>query len=97
MASSNEIANLRARAWVGDAVLALFAREWILRQNDIPPERRAEEFTRMTSNDFLACTGEPTAIEAAIGDTYQAHGLAAAFAHIEATLLPLYRKQRKNR
>jgi len=97
MASTNDIAELRARAWVGDAVLALFAREWILRQVDIKPTDRAEEFSRMTSNDFLACIGEPTAVEAAIGDVYQADGLPAAFTHIEETLLPLYLKQRRNR
>lgn len=92
-----DLADLRARAWVGDAVLALVAREWILTQPDIKPEARAEEFIALTSNDFLACVGEPTRVEATIGELYQQNGLATARAHIEATLLPLYRKQRRNR
>ena len=29
----------RTKAWIGDAVLALFAREWILKQTDIDDER----------------------------------------------------------
>lgn len=97
MPKTDELAELRERAWVGDAVLALFAREWILDQDDIKPEARADEFTRMTSNTFLGCLGEPTKVEAAIGDVYSQDGLAAAFAHIESTLLPLYLKQRRNR
>ncbi|GHB89789.1 hypothetical protein [Cerasicoccus arenae] len=93
----DELADLRTRAWVGDAVLALYAREWILRQKDIKPEARAQEFIHMTANDFLACTGEPTRVEAGIGDVYESDGLAAAFAYIEETLLPLYLKQRRKR
>jgi hypothetical protein len=47
----------------------------------------------MTSNHFLASVGEPTAVEAQIGIIYQSDGLDAAFAHIEATLVPLFEKQ----
>ena len=47
--------------------------------------------------DFLGCVGEPTKVEAGIGDIYRAEGLQAAFAYIEETLLPLYLKQRNNR
>ncbi|WP_309383476.1 hypothetical protein [Cerasicoccus frondis] len=95
--STDDLADLRTRAWVGDAVLALFAREWILAQEDIKAANRTEEFIHMTANDFLGCVGEPTRVEAGIGDVYQAEGLQAAFAHIETTLLPLYLKQRKKR
>ncbi len=94
---SDEIQLKREQAWVGDAVLALFAREWILRQDDIKPGQRTEAFIQMTGNQFLACVGEPTAIEAGIGKVYQSDGLQAAFNHIETTLLPLYLKQRNNR
>ncbi|WP_309399277.1 hypothetical protein [Cerasicoccus maritimus] len=97
MPPTDDIADLRARAWVGDAVLALYARQWILAQVDIKPADRTEEFIRMTANDFLGCMGEPTKVEAGIGDVYQADGLDAAFAHIESTLLPLYLTQRKKR
>ena len=87
----------RTEAWIGDAVLALFARQWILQQADIAPAQRAEAFTQLTSNQFLASLGEPTSVEAAIGKIYQSEGLHAAFEWIESQLIPLYLKQRKNR
>lgn len=87
----------RTQAWIGDAVLALYAREWILRQKDIAVKARAEVFIRMTSNQFLASLGEPTAMEAEIGVVYQSEGLQAAFEHIEAKFLPVFEKQEKKR
>ncbi|MGJ8639036.1 MAG: hypothetical protein ACSHYA_06545 [Opitutaceae bacterium] len=87
---------LRTKAWVGDAVLALFAREWILKQSDIPVEKRAEVFIQMTSNKFLSALGEPTKMEAEIGVVYETQGLQAAFDHIEEKFIPIYQKQRKN-
>ena len=84
----------RSKAWVGDAVLALYAREWILRQKDIRPKERAEVFIQMTSNQFLASMGEPTAMEAEIGKIYEETSLQAAFDHIEAKFLPLFKKNR---
>lgn len=89
-------AEKRASAWVGDAVLALFAREWVLRQSDILPGERIDVFTGMTSNRFLACLGEPTGIEATIGEIYQREGLEMAFTYIEENLLPVFEKQRRN-
>lgn len=83
----------RSQAWIGDAVLSLYAREWILREPSIAPKDRAAAFVQMTSNRFLASVGEPTAMEAAIGRIYQSEGLQAAFDHIEATYLPLFKKQ----
>ena len=83
----------RTQAWIGDAVLALFAREWILRQKWIQPQERAERFIEMTSNKFLSGVGQPTAMEAEIGVIYQERGLEAAFQHIEATFVPLFEKQ----
>ena len=85
----------RAQAWVGDAVLALYAREWILKQKDIAAKDRANVFIKMTSNKFLSALGEPTAMEAEIGVVYKTDGLEAAFDHIEAKFLPLFIKQRK--
>ena len=87
----------RTEAWIGDAVLALFARQWILQQADITPAQRAEAFTQLTSNQFLASLGEPTSVEAAIGKIYQSEGLHAAFEWIDQNCVPLYLKQRKNR
>ena len=61
----------RTKAWVGDAVLCLFAREWILRDSAIHEKDRNEIFIRMTSNKFLSSVGEPTAMEAQIGRIYE--------------------------
>jgi len=84
----------RTKAWIGDAVLALFAREWILKQSDISVKQRAEVFIQMTSNQFLSSLGEPTAMEAEIGVVYEDQGLQAAFEFIEGKFLPLFIKRR---
>ena len=86
----------RTKAWVGDAVLALFAREWIPDQNVIERSNRVEVFTALTSNQFLACIGEPTLVEARIGKVYRAEGLQAAFDYIQREILPVFEKQRRN-
>ena len=78
-------------------MLALFAREWILKQTDIAVKERAEVFIQMTSNQFLASLGEPTAMEAEIGIVYENEGLQAAFDFIEGKFLPLFIKQRAKR
>lgn len=83
----------RTKAWVGDAVLALFARDWILRAPEIKKEDRADAFIHMTSNKFLSAIGEPTAMEAEIGILYETEGLEAAFTHIEQKYVPLFKKQ----
>lgn len=83
----------REKAWVGDAELSLFAREWILRDSALKSADRNEAFIRMTSNKFLSSVGEPTAMEAEIGRIYEAEGLTAAFQHIEETFVPLFKKQ----
>ena len=84
----------RTKAWVGDAVLALFAREWILKQKDISNKERANVFIQITSNQFLSSLGEPTSMEAEIGVVYEADGLHAAFEFIEQKILPLFLKRR---
>lgn len=93
----NEVAKQRQRrlleeAWVGDAVLTLFARRYILAQEGTINNDRA---TRMTSNRFLEAVGNATAVEAQIGRIYETEGLAAAFAWIESELLPLHEKQER--
>ena len=80
----------REAAWIGDAVLALFARQFVLRERDTMD---GEWFTRLTSNDFLSAFGNPTRVEASIGKLYQEEGLAAAFAWMDTHLIPLFRKQ----
>lgn len=75
---------------MGDAVLALFAREFVLRERK---SMDGEWFTRMTSNDFLSAFGNPTKVEASIGRIYLSEGLAGAFAWMDENLVPLFRRQ----
>ncbi len=84
-------------AWLGDAVLSLFAREWLLKKTALNFAVRTEEFVAMTSNQFLKSIGEPTAVEAKIGKIYHEDGLESAFHWIEKELVPLYEKQRANK
>lgn len=87
----NELLKIeREAAWVGDAVLALYAREFVLR------ERGCMDgiwFTHLTSNEFLSAFGNPTSVEATIGEIYRTEGLKAAHEHIEREFVPLFRKQ----
>ena len=52
---------LLQQAWLGDAVLALYVREKILREDGVLD---GDKYTRMTSNQFLSAWGEPSAVEA---------------------------------
>ncbi len=81
-------------AWIGDCILELYARNWILKNHGTVSGEMAK---RMTCNAFLANVGNPTKVEAQIGTIYQTEGTDAAFAWIEAELLPLFLKQEKNR
>lgn len=83
-------AELRADAWVGDAVLELYVRCWIKRQQG---GIDAEMKSRFTSNQFLNGLGNPTRVEAAIGRIYEAEGLDAAWRWIEQHVEPLFLKQ----
>lgn len=85
---------LRAEAWVGDAVLALYARRRILDQDGRVDGAKS---TRMTSNHFLSAWGDPTAVEAQIGRIYEDAGLQAAFEWIETELVPRFDRQERNR
>ena len=91
---AEELRQERETAWIGDAVLALFARQFVLRERQTMD---GEWFTRLTSNEFLSAFGNPTRVEASIGKLYLANGLEAAFAWMEAELIPLFRKQTANR
>jgi dsRNA-specific ribonuclease len=81
-------------AWIGDAVLALYARLKILREDG---RVDGEKCKRLTSNQFLGALGEPTKVEAQIGRVYAREGLPAAFAWIEGHLLPVFERQEENR
>lgn len=88
-----ELMREREEAWVGDAVLALYMRELILKEQG---KMDGEMFIRCTSNDFLRNIGNATSVEALIGRIYQEKGLQAAFEWMEFELLPVFRKQEKN-
>jgi len=81
-------------AWIGDTVLDLYARSWILESKGT---LCGQTLMRMTSNQFLACFGNPTSVEAKIGSVYQEEGLEPAFAWIETEIMPLFKKQERNR
>ncbi len=81
-------------AWIGDAVLSLYARIKILKEDGA---LNGPKSVRMTSNGFLSSLGEPTRVEAEIGLAFERGGLQGASAWIEEHLLPLFEKQEANR
>ena len=84
----------RELAWLGDAVLTLFARAYSLHEGlGMNPLTIAA----MTSNQILSWFGNPTKVEAELGRIYADQGLPAAFTKIETDLLPLFLKQWKKR
>jgi hypothetical protein len=92
--NDESLGKLRQDAWVGDAVLELSVRSWILKGHGAV---NAEMKTRFTCNQFLNCIGNPTKVEAGIGVIYQQQGLDAAFAWIRDNLEPLFIKQEAKR
>lgn len=93
---------VRAEAWIGDAVLALYVREWILEMNH--GVMNGELFMALTSNQFLRLVGNATAVEAEIGKAYRAEGLAGGYEWIQLHLrekmeqrLHSYRKQEQKK
>lgn len=86
--------DLQCAAWLGDAVLELYVRSWILRERGTVD---AEMKTRFTCNQFLNCIGQPTRVEAHIGTLYREQGLDAACAWIRKHLEPLFLKQEGKR
>ncbi len=85
---------LQAEAWIGDAVLALCAREWLLEQDGQVSSRT---FENMTSNSFLTTLGNPTKVEAEIGRLYKAEGLDSARQWFLETIVPQFQKQERTR
>lgn len=81
-------------AWMGDAVLSLYARGRILRETRAVDSGQLE---RMTSNRFLAAFGDPSEVEAEVGRVYASEGLQAAFGFIEERLMPLFDKREAKR
>jgi hypothetical protein len=91
---SKDTTEEREAAWIGDAVLSLYARTRILKEEG---HMHPEKLRAMTSNQFLCTLGQPTRMEAEIGRVYREGGLDAAYAHIEAVIMPSFVKQWKNR
>ncbi|MEQ1947502.1 MAG: hypothetical protein ABL995_09945 [Bryobacteraceae bacterium] len=81
-------------AWMGDAVLSLYVRAKILREDSAIDGPKA---ARMTSNQFLSALGEPSEVEAELGRVYERNGLEAAFVWIESRLLPTFDRQEAKR
>lgn len=77
---------IRADAWLGDAILALYVRELLLELNRGLVD--GDFFVALTSNDFLRLVGNATLVEAQIGVAYRQGGLSAAFEWIKTHLRP---------
>jgi hypothetical protein len=88
------VESLQREAWIGDAVLELYARLKILREDGRIDAERAKA---MCSNHFLAAFGEPTSVEAAIGRAFQAGELGGAFEWIDTNLMPLFARQEEKK
>lgn len=84
---------VRKAAWLGDAVLGLWARSHILARFG---RIDSALFDRMTSNQFLSGLGKPTEVEAGIADVYRERGIDGAFAYLDERVLPLFEKQLAN-
>lgn len=88
------VSALKSEAWIGDAVLSLYVRLKILREDGALDGPKS---VRMTSNQFLGTIGEPTKVEAEIGRVFARDGLEAAFRLIEERVMPVFTKQEEKR
>jgi len=88
------VSALKNEAWIGDAVLGLYVRLKILREDGVLDGPKS---VRMTSNQFLGTIGEPTKVEAEIGRVFARDGLEAAFRLIEERVMPVFAKQEDKR
>jgi hypothetical protein len=87
---SDQIKQQREEAWIGDAVLLLYARQRVLREQGTVNSRAEQLFT---ANGQLSSFSQPTETEACIGRCFTAHGLDAAMQWIRDNLEPIYAKQ----
>lgn len=85
---------LQELAWIGDSALSLAAREWIL---DTRGEIDGDAYARLTSNAFLSHFGNPTRVEAQLGELYRDGGLPAVKSYFLTVFVPLYKRQETNR
>lgn len=94
MSKSDDLKQLQEDAWLGDAVLEVYARQRVLRERGGIDEEMRKNLTR---NSFLNCIANPTVAEANIGRRFRAGGLDAAWAWIAEHLEPVFAKQEANR
>ena len=87
----------RNEAWIGDAVLALFVRDWLLTRPTLSGMDRNALHEHFTSNQFLSSFGEPTLVEAEIGRVYLMAGPEAAFHYIRTRLLETFVRSARKR
>ena len=92
-----KIEDTKSLAWIGDAILSLYARKWILDQSSIHAKEREEVFQSMTTNAFLSHWGDPTKVESRIGKIFKEEGLEKAMLYIELTILPIAIKRQKQK
>ena len=90
---SQKIRETQELAWLGDAVLGLYARMVILEKKSDAFEKYTEKFQKITSNDFLLRLGQPTEVEAKIGKIYKEDGIDKACDWLDKHLLPFVQKE----
>jgi dsRNA-specific ribonuclease len=91
---NQRLTQVQKDAWIGDAILALWARLRILQESGAID---GPHYARITSNHCLAAIAEPSEAEARIGRAYLSGGLDAAFSWLDHNLLPILQKQEANR
>jgi hypothetical protein len=89
MIGPSETPEDRELAWIGDAALALVAREWILENRG---GLDGEMHRLITSNRFLRAFGHPTKVEAELGVLFQEEGLDAVRERFRTKFLPKFRE-----
>jgi hypothetical protein len=89
-----EMRQLKEEAWLGDAVLEVFMRSWVLEQRG-----RQDMVTKvnLTSNAFLSSLGNPMKMEAQIGRIYRDQCIEAAWTWIREHVLPVFQKHEAKR
>jgi hypothetical protein len=88
---------IREEAWIGDAVLSLFVREWLLSNANRSPVENQELFELFVSNQFLSSFGEPTHVEAEIGRVYRENGLNPTFDYLRTRFLERFIRTARNK
>jgi hypothetical protein len=89
MIKPSETPEDRELAWLGDAALALVAREWIL---ETKGGLDGDVHRLITSNKFLRAFGHPTKVEAELGALFKEGGLEAVRGRFVAKFLPKFRE-----